>query len=292
MKMGTRWWFVVALVLSTGHAHAWSSGSLNGTWTISQFSTHWLIVRLAFPAVSYYWSRRLDLRFPRAALLRRFTCQQGADIAWLRGENSNRNHFYNPVTGRGRALDATSHYFSKLVAWAGRGCAPEQEGARHAAWLSHFASDALCPPHHEGEPVDGTSPRTDWHDPHSSSVHPVWLRRNKHLWFELTIAARQQVHRPFRKPFPLSDEIEEEAARISELGVPETVKALAGTVAAKGAFQRYVRDGWTPRVAATVMDDILPTAVHLTQVLWITAGMLAAGKLARSITAEPSAVRS
>ena len=282
MKIRIRWWVVLAVVFGASQAHAWSSGSLNGSWTISRFSTHWLIVRLAFPTVGYYWGTRLGLRFPGPDLLRRFTCQQGADIAWLRGENSNRQHFFNPRTGAGGAPDAASHYFSKLVAWAGRGCEPEGEGARHAAWLSHFASDALCPPHHEGKPTGGTCLRTNWWDPYSSWVHPVWLRRNKHLWFELAIAARQQLHPRFRDPAPLPDAIEEEADRILALGVPETVKLEAGKIAEQQAFRRYVCDGWTERVAASVFDDILPRAIHLTQALWISAGRLAAGKASSS----------
>jgi len=250
--------------LSASPTQAWSSGTLSGQRSLAILGTHQRINRAAYEGVR----GQLSI-FPDLIQINEYEGHLGPDGAWLRGEIADADHHFNPLTGEGGAPAAVQNYYDLLVAELSRPDPDLSKAARYAAWLAHFATDCLTPPHHVGWPNPEGGPLDNWHDPYWDTS-PVWGLQNRYFWFELRAFLRY-----LRRPFPHGDTDEAFLAAPSQKAqtsaVQDYLKGKALEVYETRVYQHFLEEGWDDEVVRTLEEVVLPINVSVVQSLWLAA---------------------
>lgn len=227
-----------------------------------------------------------DTVFPSSRKILHFEGKNGPD--GIKRKSPARDepwHYYSPFDDHdSQLIDLINRHYSYLVKELKE--KNSEKVAFEAAWLAHALVDGLTPAHHypyeeklaelRGE---GIETRTTIKE---KLVLPGDTRRqqvknNWKMWgpkglitahglFELGIAT-------LIAPMTFSDNVptEKQIAEIHEIGLDEWFTRRAREIAILDIFERYIRRGWTTRIAFDVRSKLAPSIINTVTLAWYSA---------------------
>jgi hypothetical protein len=224
--------------------------------------------------------------FPPISDILRFEGRSGPDGIKMKSPGRNEPwHYLNPFDSDTEHFDenVTIHYSSLVSALKNKN---KERAAFEAAWLAHTVVDGMTPPHHfpytetiEAMRINGNSSRT-------SKVQKVMfvgenrIKTLKNMYAVygprgLFVAHFSFEHgsgiiiRPLRLPDakPTKKEIEDVLVTKPQ----EFFLLRSREIAALDMFERYLKNGWTTKLANDIRHTMAPTMAKTITLLWYKA---------------------
>ncbi len=207
-------------------------------------------------------------------------------------------HYYDPFDPEDSLLIklVTDHYNNLVAALSKHNM---QKVAFEAAWLAHALVDGLTPAHHypyeqelsklrEGRPKESRD--TIFNKivmPGSTKIK--MLKNNWKMWgprgllvshgfFEFGVA---YIMAPMR--FHLCGPTPYDLKIVREIGAIEYFKRAAREVAGLGMYEKYIKTGWTSKLARQTRDELVPIIIKTVTLTWYEAINEARPKLIKEI---------
>jgi hypothetical protein len=203
-------------------------------------------------------------------------------------------HYFSPFDAEDTLLlDLIQDHYDNLVKALKSG--DQVVAGFEAAWLAHAIVDGLTPAHHYPyeEKLDelrgglGKETRVTYKDkivmPGSNNRETI--RNNWRMWgpkglltthfaFEWGVSSILLPMRLGERAKPRDTEVME----IQKMPATEYFCRLAKEVAALGLYDDFYKHGWTPRLARTVRQQLVPTLVKAVTLIWYKAAYEADGQ--------------
>lgn len=194
----------------------------------------------------------------------------GPDMLWLRGLQKSSWHVYNPRTGKGGAGAAVQRFYNKLVKELARKRPRMRKAGKYAAWMSHFAVDALTPSHQEGR-YKIKEPIKDWFDPHwddkRGMVFNFW---KNHAWFEFRIGL-MYIFKKLQHANPDFKFIKSCKQKIKTEKIKEYIEKASRKIYRLRIYRIYKKLGFNKQVKKLISDELMPKIVSVVATLWKSA---------------------
>ncbi len=197
-------------------------------------------------------------------------------------------HFLDPLSGEtSEFLEIIDDHYNALVKYLKSG--NQERAAFEAAWLAHAIVDGLTPAHHypyeqhieklrDGQGKDSRNSVFDklifkGDKPSSTLVNTAKAYSPKgpltaHVAFEMGFTL---LIRPLR--LPDARPAERDMVEIEERGYRGYFMNRAREIAVLGLFERYLKNGWTPKLSNEMRHKLAPTMVKTVTVLWYAAAL-------------------
>ena len=195
-------------------------------------------------------------------------------------------HYYDPFDPEDSMLIklVTDHYNNLVVALKKHN---KQKASFEAAWLAHALVDGLTPAHHfpyeqelsilrEGQPKETrTTLYTKIVMPGRTKLSMVannwkmWGPRGlftNHYVFEWGVGCVMALMR-YHLCGPTSYDIK----AVHEIGTVEYFKRAAREVAGLGMYEKYMKTGWTSKLARQTRDELVPMLIKTVTLAWYSA---------------------
>lgn len=229
-----------------------------------------------------------DDTFPSSRLILRFEGVNGPDAIKRKSPAKDEPwHYYSPFDESDtQILDIIGVHYDDLVAALKN--QDEVRAAFEAAWLAHAIVDGLTPAHHfpyeeklaeiRGEGIEtrttikqkiimpGDTPRerirNNW---------KMWGPKGllmSHGFFEFGVAFMLMPLTERHGQLTRAD-----IAELHQYGVFELFRRKAREIAALGAYDKYVQNGWTPHLAHQVRQRIVPAIIKTVALVWYAAAI-------------------
>lgn len=139
------------------------------------------------------------------------------------------------------------------------------EASFHAGWMAHYLTDSLTPAHHMSheliaeEYAQGSKARKNW---------LYWGRKglmSSHVAFEAGIATTMFML-PIKAGFDQSL-----YERAKKHGIIYCVKEESYKIARLGIYERYLKKGWSNKLAREIKLSVVPRIPQLVAVAWLLA---------------------
>lgn len=195
-------------------------------------------------------------------------------------------HYISPFDDEdSQLIELIVGHYTELISHLKKG--NHERSAFEAAWLAHAIVDGLTPAHHypyekklmELRSGEGIETRTSVREKlimHGNTRREK-MRNNWKMWgarglytthfmFEIGIAA---IIAPlgFGEALPKKEDIK----TIQEIGPAEWFKRTAREIAVLGMYERYYKNGWTPKLAWQVRHKLGPAIVQAVCLTWYVA---------------------
>lgn len=225
--------------------------------------------------------------FPTIKHILHFEGHNGPDAAKLKNRQDIEQpwHFINPFDITDTDLHGLidGHYEALVVALKAK---DEIKSAFEAAWLAHALVDGMTPAHHYpyeealellrgdsrhsrkglvGRALVKGENRRDSFRRSFQLIGPKGLLTS-HAMFEggaYTIMAPLKL----AQALPTGEELD----FVREHGVVETFQRYAREIAAIDMYERYLRQGWTPKLMRDIRRDLAPRMVKMVTLAWFAA---------------------
>lgn len=235
--------------------------------------------------------------FPDTRAILHFEGRRGPDATRLKKSLDIEQpwHFIDPFDKNDTDLEKiiTKHY-GRLVKFLQR--QDMESAAFEAAWLAHALVDGLTPPHHypyeqklaelHGNDREARRKISEKFFVHGDSRRDTFRRSlsvigpggllTTHTLFE---GGAFMIMEPLRlnRALPSEDDLK----RIDELGLVKYFRSEALAVAELRLFEKFMRTGWTPRLARAVGRNMAPRMVRIVTIFWYKAMQDAAKKASK-----------
>lgn len=195
-------------------------------------------------------------------------------------------HFLDPLSeDTDEFLSIIDDHYDSLVKYLKQ--EDRERSAFEAAWLAHAIVDGLTPAHHYpyeekiAELRSGESKETrnsvfnklifKGDRPYDTITNTAKAYSPKgpltsHVAFELGFT---MLIRPLR--FPDARPVEADFTELSEQGPRIYFLNRAREIAVLGLFDRYLTNGWTPKLSHQVRHELAPTMIKTVTMLWYSA---------------------
>lgn len=229
-----------------------------------------------------------DVDFPNSKEILHFEGRNGPDGIKLKSPAQDEPwHYMDPENPKDRDLVKHIERHSKNLTAALKTGAREK-AAFEAAWLAHALVDGLTPAHHHGlesklEEMrgEGLETRTSLRDKlivRSKEDNTVQvIAKNWTYWGPKGVMTSHGLYEwgfasiiaPLRlkKGYP-SDE---QCAEVLEKGIVELFLHEAQRIKSMDMFNRYIKKGWTGKLARQTRGDLAPTMVRIVALAWYEA---------------------
>lgn len=225
--------------------------------------------------------------FPSAKEILHFEGKNGPDgIKAKSPANDEPWHYYDPFDPDDSLITKliTDHYKSLVVALSKKDM---QKASFESAWLAHALVDGLTPAHHypyeqelsklrEGKPKESRD--TIFNKivmPGSTKMK--MLKNNWKMWgprgllvshgfFEFGVA---YIMAPMR--YHLCPPTRYDIKIMHEVGIVEYFKRAAREVAGLGMYEKYIKNGWTSKLARQTRDELVPIIIKTVTLAWYSA---------------------
>lgn len=221
--------------------------------------------------------------FPRRKDILVFEGVGGPDGLKFKG-NYNTSHMYDPVNEIGHLpVWIESHLGSMTQALQ---VGDMVEASFHAGWMAHYLTDSLTPAHHlshdliAAEYDEKSKARQNW---------LYWGRKglmSSHVAFEAGIATTMFMS-PIRASFD-----EALYKRIKKQGLANCVKEESYKIAKLGIYDRYLKKGWSNKLAREIKLSVVPRIPQLIAAAWLLAYEQAGYNVAAPLTSVARSPRS
>ncbi len=264
-------------------------------WLITDFSGHFFGAHQKVDRVA---RKHLDevmrkgQNFPKIRSILHFEGRGGPDGIKIKSPAQDEPwHFFNPFnTDDAELLNLIEEHYKHLVNQLKAN--NKERSAFEAAWLSHALVDGLTPAHHYpyeeklielmgGQSLDTRTTLLKKNFVPGGNIRG-WVKNNWRMWgpkglrmghalFEMGVAT---LIAPLG--FGETEPSKADIKLVKELGVMEFYKRTAKEIAVLGIFDRYVKRGWTPRLAWQVRNKLGPAMIQVVTLFWYAAAEEAA----------------
>ncbi|MBW3015888.1 hypothetical protein KY330_05690 [Candidatus Woesearchaeota archaeon] len=231
---------------------------------IEGIGTHQKINIASYKAI--FHTLRNHRRFPNYEFIFAFSGTLGPDVWWYKGKHKWSWHVYNPKTGKGTAGLACQKAYDSLVEELIKKKPSMRKAGKIAAWLAHFAVDALTPPHQFGRYK--RHPINDWFDPHlNESKSKLAIILDTHVWFEVRVMFYYAFRR-IKPAHPNNNFARKRHYRTND--IQKFIEKKARKVYKMRIYHDYKKKGW--RCVRSRVDKLLiPEMVSLVSTIWLSA---------------------
>lgn len=231
--------------------------------------------------------------FPAARQILHFEGRKGPDAIKRKSPAKDEPwHYYSPFDEKdGQLLHLIQEHYDQLVEQLKTGS--QERVAFEAAWLAHAIVDGLTPAHHYpyektieklwgGGKEDRTTYMLKWFPPADTvrgrlqKSWKVWGAKgliSTHILFEIGVAV-------IIAPLTMSDTVptSRELELIKQVGVADWFKRSAREIATLDIYLRYIKRGWTTKLAYDIRHKLGPIMVQAVCLAWYSA-LVDAGKV-------------
>lgn len=227
--------------------------------------------------------------FPGSKLIVHFEGVNGPDALKRKSPGKDEPwHFYDPFDDNdGRLLAALGQHYDQLVIALKK--QDEIKAAFEASWLAHALVDGLTPAHHypyeeKLAEIRGGAGMETRDTLKNKLVMPGETRRemlnnnwkmwgpkgliSAHGFFEWGVALMLAPMTEKRVDITKDDMLD-----LHKYGMLGLFRRKAKEVAALGAYEQYVRHGWTPKLARQVRKKVVPSIVKMVTLAWYAAAI-------------------
>ncbi len=200
--------------------------------------------------------------FPRRKDILLFEGVGGPDGLKFKG-NYNTNHLYDPINEIGQLpLWIESHLGNMARALKDGDMV---EASFHAGWMAHYLTDSLTPAHHvshdliAAEYEEKSKTRQRW---------LYWGRKglmSSHVAFEAGISTTMFLS-PIKANFDTAL-----FKRMQKDGLAACVKEESYKIAKLGIYDRYLKVGWSNKLAREIKLSVVPRIPQLISAAWLLA---------------------
>lgn len=200
--------------------------------------------------------------FPQRHDILQFEGVGGPDGLKVKG-SYNTSHMWDPVNEIGHLPLWIQSHFDNLVVALKLG--DDVEASFHAGWMAHYLTDSLTPAHHvsheliAAEYKERSKARQNW---------LYWGRKgllSSHVAFEAGIATAMFLS-PIKANFDIAL-----YERMRKHGLSECMKEESYKIAKLGLYERYLKQGWSRKLARELKISVIPRIPQLVSAAWLLA---------------------
>ncbi len=229
---------------------------------------------------------RADNKFPESKLILHFEGNNGPDGIKRKSPAVDEPwHYWDPTDENDTKLLAIirEHFIALVVALQSEDA---EKSAFEAAWLAHAIVDGLTPAHHYPYEKKLIELRGEGIETRTSFKHKVMIKgdtkrqtinKNWKLWgakgliishayFEFGVTATSRALKSKRHLLS-----EPEIRHIKNIGLETYIKQNALEIYELNMYERFLRRGWTMKLARQVRSDLSPKIIQTIAAAWILA---------------------